>query len=176
MSRVSLRCGAFTLGKEARTKRNRPCGRAAPSRRPEAPRGIVRCQLDLDPVKLVSIDDTQAFTYMAGRHRRCRRGQRLRVSIPHGHWKSATFTAGLPRTDMIAPWVLDEPMNADAFITYVTGVLVPELDSGDASSCITCRVTRHPSYAPLSRASVQRSCFSWHTAPTSIRSSWPYPS
>jgi hypothetical protein len=31
---------------------------------------------------------------------------------------------------MIAPWVLDGPMNGDAFTTYVTRVLVPELSPG----------------------------------------------
>ncbi len=88
-------------------------------------------QLDLDPDRLVFIDETWASTNMARRHGRCRRGQRLRAGIPFGHWKTTTFTAGLRRTGMVAPWVLDGPMNADAFLTYVTRVLVPELDCGD---------------------------------------------
>ena len=82
-------------------------------------------QLDLDPDKLVFIDETWASTNMARRHGRCRRGQRLRAGIPFGHWKTTTFVAGLRRTGMVAPWVLDGPMNADAFLTYVTRVLVP---------------------------------------------------
>jgi transposase len=68
---------------------------------------------------------------MAHRHGRCRRGQRLRAGIAFGHWKTTTFTAGLRRTGMVAPWALDGPMNADAFLTYVTRVLVPELSPGD---------------------------------------------
>ena len=88
-------------------------------------------QLDLDPHKLVFIDETWASTNMARRHGRCRRGERLRAGIPFGHWKTTTFVAGLRRTGMVAPWVLDGPMNADAFLTYVTRVLVPELDRGD---------------------------------------------
>ena len=32
---------------------------------------------------------------------------------------------------MIAPWVLDEPVNRDAFETLVGGVLVPTLTPGD---------------------------------------------
>jgi len=68
---------------------------------------------------------------MARRHGRCPRGERLRAGIPFGHWKTTTFVAGLRRTGMVAPWVLDGPMNADAFLTYITRVLVPELGRGD---------------------------------------------
>ena len=68
---------------------------------------------------------------MSRRHGRCRRGQRLRAGIPFGHGKTTTFVAGLRRTGMVAPWVLDGPMNADAFLTYVTRVLLPELKPGD---------------------------------------------
>src|SRR6202012_1233098 len=61
-------------------------------------------QLDLDPERLVFIDETWASTNMARRHGRCPRGERLRAGIPFGHWKTTTFVAGLRRTGMIAPW------------------------------------------------------------------------
>lgn len=77
------------------------------------------------------IDETWASTNMARRHGRCRRGQRLRVGVPHGHWKTTTFVAGLRRTGMVAPMVLDGPINRDAFCAYVDQVLVPELNPGD---------------------------------------------
>jgi hypothetical protein len=41
-------------------------------------------QLDLDPDRLVFIDETWASTNMARRHGRCRRGERLRVGVPLG--------------------------------------------------------------------------------------------
>lgn len=68
---------------------------------------------------------------MARRHRRCRRGERLRASVPHGHWKTTTFVAGLRNTGMVAPMVLDGPINRDAFTEYVRQVLVPEIVPGD---------------------------------------------
>lgn len=68
---------------------------------------------------------------MARRYGRCRRGERLRVGVPHGHWKTTTFVAGLTTRGMIAPWVLDGPINRVAFETYVAKVLVPELRPGD---------------------------------------------
>ncbi len=68
---------------------------------------------------------------MARTHGRCRRGERLRMSVPHGHWKTTTFVAGLTRRGMIAPFVIGGPINRDAFETYVARVLVPELRPGD---------------------------------------------
>jgi transposase len=67
---------------------------------------------------------------MTRRHGRCRRGERLRMSVPHGHWKTTTFVAGLTTRGMVAPWVLDGPINREAFETYVEKVLVPELRPG----------------------------------------------
>ena len=88
-------------------------------------------QLDLEPERLVFIDETWASTNMARTHGRCRRGERLRVSVPHGHWKTTTFVAGLRASGMVAPFVLDGPINADAFEVYVEKILVPELRPGD---------------------------------------------
>ena len=68
---------------------------------------------------------------MARRHGRCRRGERLRVGVPHGHWKTTTFVAGLRRDGLVAPFVLDGPINRAAFETYVEKVLVLELSPGD---------------------------------------------
>jgi transposase len=88
-------------------------------------------QLDLDPERLVFIDETWASTNMARRYGRAPRGERLRVSVPHGHWKTTTFVAGLRLTGMVAPMVLDGPINGRAFQAYVDQVLVPELKPGD---------------------------------------------
>ena len=63
------------------------------------------------------------------------RGERLRAglraAIPHGHWKTTTFVAGLRNTGMIAPLVLDGPINGDLLQAYVEQVLVPALRPGD---------------------------------------------
>ena len=88
-------------------------------------------QLDLDPARLVFIDETFASTNMARTHGRAPRGQRLRMGVPHGHWKTTTFVAGLRSTGMMAPFVIDGPINRAAFETYVARVLVPELGRGD---------------------------------------------
>jgi transposase len=68
---------------------------------------------------------------MARLRGRAPKGQRLRAGIPKGHWKTTTFVAGLRLTGMMAPFVLDGPMNRSAFLAYVRQVLVPELKRGD---------------------------------------------
>jgi transposase len=88
-------------------------------------------QLDLDPARLLFIDETWASTNMARRCGRAPRGQRLRAAVPHGHWKTTTFVAGLRQDGIVAPFVLDGPINRHAFETYVARVLVPELRPGD---------------------------------------------
>ncbi len=60
-----------------------------------------------------------------------KRGKRCSAAIPHGHWKTTTFTAGLRLNAMVAPMVLDGPMHGDAFIAYVEQMLAPELTKGD---------------------------------------------
>ena len=53
------------------------------------------------------------------------------MSVPHGHWKTTTFVAGLRSDGLIAPFVLDGPINREAFEVYVERVLLPELRAGD---------------------------------------------
>lgn len=68
---------------------------------------------------------------MARTHGRAPRGQRLRAAVPYGHWKTTTFVAGLRTSGMIAPMVLDGPINGEMFQAYIDQVLVPELRPGD---------------------------------------------
>jgi transposase len=88
-------------------------------------------QRDLDPGALVFIDETGASTKMARRHGRAPRGERLRASVPHGHWKTTTFVGGLRLSGMTAPMVLDGPMTGAWFQAYVEQILVPTLRLGD---------------------------------------------
>lgn len=53
------------------------------------------------------------------------------MGVPHGHWKTTTFVAGLTTRGIVTPFVIDGAINRDAFETYVAEVLVPELAAGD---------------------------------------------
>ena len=88
-------------------------------------------QKDLNPEKLVFLDETGANTKMSRTRGRSRRGERLVASVPHGHWKTTTFLAGLRHDHISAPLVLDGPMNGPAFLAYIEQFLVPTLEPGD---------------------------------------------
>ena len=68
---------------------------------------------------------------MAPLRGRAPRGQRCRAPVPHGHWKTTTFTGALRLDSMTAPMVLDGPMNGVAFLAYVEQVLALTLRPGD---------------------------------------------
>lgn len=88
-------------------------------------------QPDLDPARLVFIDETGASTKMARLYGRSLRGSRCTAAIPHGHWKTTTFVGGLRTTAITAPMMLDGPMDGAAFLAYVEQVLAPTLAPGD---------------------------------------------
>ena len=88
-------------------------------------------QPDLDPERLVFLDESGASTKMARMRGRARRGERCRGAVPHGHWKTTTFVGALRLSGMTAPMILDGPMNQCAFQAYVEQVLVPTLRSGE---------------------------------------------
>lgn len=86
---------------------------------------------DLDPERLIFIDETAATTKMARRYGRAPRGERCRVAVPHGHWTTTTFTAGLRLSGLTAPMIIDGATDGDAFRAYVEKILVAELNPGD---------------------------------------------
>ena len=53
------------------------------------------------------------------------------AAVPYGHWKTTTFIAGLRHDRLIAPFVIDGPINGDWFLVYVEKVLAPTLSDGD---------------------------------------------
>jgi DDE superfamily endonuclease len=98
-------------------------------------------QKNLDPRRLVFIDETWASTNMAPRYGRCERGKRLIAHAPFGHWKTTTFLAALRHGRVTAPCVFDgppqplttvaPPINGAKFLAYVEQVLVPTLSPGE---------------------------------------------
>lgn len=85
----------------------------------------------LNSTRLVFIDETGTNTAMTRLRGRCRKGLRLIAHVPHGHWKTTTFVAGLRCDAITAPLVVDGPMNGEIFRAYVEQHLVPTLRPGD---------------------------------------------
>ena len=88
-------------------------------------------QLDLDPTKLVFIDETGASTNLARKSGRCRRGRRLRAAIPHNHYKTVTLVAGLRLRGLTAAKTFDGPINAALFEDWLETCLVPTISPGE---------------------------------------------
>ena len=91
----------------------------------------VKHQGRIDPARLVFIDETWTKTNMAPLRGWAPRGERLKASVPHGHWKTMTFLAALRCDRVEAPWLLDGPIDGESFRLYVERVLVPTLRPGD---------------------------------------------
>src|SRR5262245_57748322 len=73
----------------------------------------------LIPARPVFIDETATSTNMVRLRGRCPRGERLIESVPHGHWKTITFVAGLRHDGIVAPFVIDGAMNGPTFLAYI---------------------------------------------------------
>jgi transposase len=90
-----------------------------------------RYQGQIDPARLVFIDETWAKTNMAPLRGWAAKGKRLLAKAPFGHWNTMTFVAALRHDRIVAPWLLDGPMNGERFRVYVEQVLVPTLKPDD---------------------------------------------
>jgi len=88
-------------------------------------------QLDLDPSKLVFIDETALSTKMARRFGWALRGKRCRASVPFGHWETQTLIAALRFDRIDAPMTIDGALDGAAFLAWVEQALAPTLHAGE---------------------------------------------
>lgn len=68
---------------------------------------------------------------MTRRYGRSPRGEKAMAAVPHGHWKTSTFVAGLRAGGVVAPMVFDGAMNGEIFRFYIATQLGPTLSPGD---------------------------------------------
>ena len=81
--------------------------------------------------RLIFVDETGTNTKMTRLRGRSVKGERLNSKAPFGHWGTQTFVAGLKCDGLIAPWVINGPMNRAIFETYIETQLAPALKPGD---------------------------------------------
>lgn len=96
---------------------------------------------------------------MARMRGRARRGERCVAAIPHGHWKTTTFTGALRLSGMTAPMVLDGPMNGAAFKAYIAQVLVPTLRPGDVVVMDNLAAHKHGAVRDMIEAAGAELCY-----------------
>lgn len=80
---------------------------------------------------MVFLDETWATTDMTPTRGRSPVGTRCIGHAPQAHWKTTTLICALRCEGLIAPWVIDGPVNGATFQTWVQQVLVPVLHPGD---------------------------------------------
>jgi transposase len=128
---AAARSGGFLIAMASRSKKSL---RAAEQHRADvarARRRWIRQQGFLDTTRLVFIDETAVTTNMVRLRGRCSRGERLISHVPQGEWRTITFVAALRHNKMVAPMVLDGPINGAAFVAYIEQCLAPTLKRGD---------------------------------------------
>ena len=85
---------------------------------------------DVPLADVVVLDESYATTKFTRLRGRARRGVRLRVSVPHGHWKLLTVIAAMTVRGVQAAMTIDAATDTDVFAAFVEQVLVPTLRPG----------------------------------------------
>jgi transposase len=85
---------------------------------------------ELDPEHLVFVDESGATTAMTRTHGWAPAGERVPGAVP-GDWESVTVLSGMRLAGVVAPLVFEGATDTAVFETWVTEVLVPELEPGD---------------------------------------------
>lgn len=79
---------------------------------------------------LVFIDETGMNLAMTRRYARAKKGKRAYSKSPYNRGNNVTMIGAIATTGFLAPFTFEGWTNQEAFLTYVTQVLVPELWSG----------------------------------------------
>ena len=128
-------------------------------------------QRQIDPSRLVFIDETWTKTNMTRLHGWAPKGRRLIDKVPHGHWKTATFLAALRNDRIEAPCLFDGPINGERFLAYVEQFLVPTLKRDDIVILDNLGSHKGKAVRAAVKPPVRAFCSFPNTRPTLIRSS-----
>jgi transposase len=86
---------------------------------------------EVDPNRLVFLDECGAKTNMTRLYGRALKGQRLWDHVPHGHWHTTSLISAMRLDGVVASMALDGPTDRLAFDTYVKKLLAPQLYHND---------------------------------------------
>ena len=84
----------------------------------------------IEPRRLVFVDESGATTEMTRRYGRAPCGERIREATPAGHWSTLTLLGAMSRDGMLASMTVESPTDGDVFLAYLDQVLCPALRPG----------------------------------------------
>nr|WP_242470667.1 IS630 family transposase [Thiocystis violacea] len=84
-----------------------------------------------DPARLVFVDETGLHTAMVREWGWGARGERVRGTVPQGHWETTTLVLAVRQAGLVAPMVTAGAMTGALFLAYVKAFLAPTLAAGD---------------------------------------------
>jgi len=85
---------------------------------------------DIDPKRLVFIDESGVTTDMTRLYGRAPRGQRIHEGTPDGRWHTVTLLGAVTCQGWQAVMTVESATDGDVFLTYLKEVLCPTLQTG----------------------------------------------
>lgn len=90
------------------------------------------------------LDESGVTTNMTRLRGRCPADQRLKASVPHGHWQTSTIISAIRLSGATATAVFDCPTDQEVFLSYIRQVLLPTLSAGDVVIMDNLRAHKSP--------------------------------
>jgi transposase len=85
----------------------------------------------IDPARLIFLDESGVTTEMTRRYGRARRGERVGEGTPCGHWRTLTVLGAIRASGWVATMTIEAATDGEIFLAYVEQVLCPQLQPGD---------------------------------------------
>ena len=85
----------------------------------------------LDPARLIFLDESGVTTEMTRRYGRGPGGERVREGTPGGHWRTLTVLGAIRLSGWVATMTIEAATDGEIFLAYVEQVLCPQLQPGD---------------------------------------------
>jgi transposase len=85
----------------------------------------------IDPEKLIFLDESGVTTAMVRHYGRGLRGERVHEGAPGGHWRTLTVLGAIRASGWVATMTIEAATDADVFLAYLDQVLCPQLQPGD---------------------------------------------
>lgn len=85
----------------------------------------------IDPAKLIFLDESGVTTEMTRRYGRAVRGERVGEGTPAGHWRTLTVLGAIRMSGWVATMTIEAATDGEIFLAYLEQVLCPQLQPGD---------------------------------------------